>query len=206
MNTSALNFINYAKAECKKHEVKAEISNRKYLLISEENYIRVNGYFCSNNKVLRVASNRPFKKWFPIFVHEFCHFLQWKENCKIWRNSYLGNIDASGEVFKWVDGKRMTCKKINRCITLARDVELDCERRVCKIIKEFNLPIDLNKYAQQANAYVYLYNWLRYSRKWYKTGNAPYENPKIWKSMPKTLKGSHNKIPKHILELYERYC
>jgi len=210
MNSSTRKFINYVKAECKKHGVKVKISNRKYLIIPEENNVRVNGYFCSDSKVLRVASNKPFKKWFPIFVHEFCHFLQWKENCKIWRDSFsdgnLGYLDASDAVFKWIDGERMSSKKIDKCIVLARNVELDCERRVCKLIKEFNLPLNLDEYAQQANTYVYLYNWLKYSRRWYKTGNAPYENPKIWKSMPKTLKGSHNKIPKYILELYNRYC
>jgi hypothetical protein len=207
MNPNVSNFIKYAKNECSKHGIKVDITPRKYLILTDENYIRVNGYFSEEDNLLKVASNKPFKKWFPVFLHEFCHFLQWKENCKIWQNSVVSDgSDASMEVFSWVDGKKIPRKKLDTYIRLARDVELDCERRVCKLIKKFNLPLDIEQYAQQANAYVYLYNWLRVRRKWYKTGNAPYENPKIWKNLPKSLKGTHNKMPKYILELFDEHC
>jgi len=206
MNSNASQFIQYAIDECKKKEIKIDLAPRKYLILTDENYIRVNGFFCYEDKILRVATNKPLSKWFHVFVHEFGHFLQWKENCKAWQESFYGTLDSSTEVFAWVDGKRMTTKKIDECVSRARDLELDCERRAYQLIKEFELPISLDEYAQKANSYVYMYNWLRQSRRWYPTGKAPYENPKIWTKLPKHLNGSYSEIPKYMMELFDEHC
>ena len=59
------------------------------------------------------------------------------------------------------------------------DLELDNEKRSVQLIKDFNLPINIEKYTRCANAYVLFYNWMLTSRKWCKPGNTPYSNKAV---------------------------
>jgi len=207
MNKEASNFIQHVKTECKKHNVKVDLAPRRYLILTDEGYTRVSGYFCYEDKIIRIAANKPFQKWFEVLVHEFGHFIQWSTDCKAWQKSfYKGKLDSSAVAFEWLSGKRTTTEKLDICFDLARDLELDCERKAYSLIKKFNLPINKDEYAKRANVYVHLYNWIRIKRRWYKSKQIPYDIPEIVNRMPKTLKGSYKTTPKDIMNLFDKYC
>jgi hypothetical protein len=40
----------------------------------------IGGYFDDETKTFSVRTGKDFDIWFPTFIHEYCHFLQWREN------------------------------------------------------------------------------------------------------------------------------
>jgi hypothetical protein len=187
-------FIEHVKGHCKKVGIKCDIRPVKYLVLSGN--IRCSGYFCEETMRLVVAGNS--KDWLSILVHEYAHLTQWQDkNSNIWKTGSTGVTDLDN----WLGGKKI--RSIKKAIEQSRDLELDNEKRSVKLIKKWKLPIDLNDYIKKANAYVQFYNYMRYSRKWSKPGNAPYSNKSIYEAMPSNFRMNYKKMSDKYLKLYK---
>jgi len=167
--------------------------------------MRTNGYFDHMSEPARLAvATGDSAKWFWVFVHEYCHFNQWIEQCAGWLEyeKYVKHWDvyASGIC---PNVKGMDVIKEFQC---ARDLELDCEKRVVRMIKKYNLPIKVEDYIRNANAYVYFYSYVRDNARWYKV--APYRVKEILKVMPTKFLTTkqYDKLPSGYVELIEKYC
>jgi hypothetical protein len=132
------------------------------------------GYFDYSGKEFVVALKN--RKGFEIMIHEYCHFLQWKEN----RKYFLKLIKDCGILFDWLDGKFYKKKIINEAVRGVIELEWDCEKRAIELIKKYKLDVDIEEYSQSANCYLLFYHIVRKYRKWYK--NAPY-NTKLNEGM-----------------------
>ena len=119
------------------------------------------------------------------------------EGCKEWEEG----CEGIGHLEDWLAGKRK--KNIKQHIDKSRDLELDNEKRSVKLIKQWNLPIDIKDYIKRANAYVQFYNWMYYSRKWSKPGNSPYRNQAIYDAMPDTFRMNYKQMAKKYQKLFE---
>lgn len=186
-------FIKYVKAECQKHGIKLRLKRTSYLVASKS--IRCSGYFDEHAKELVVAKKNP--KWLEILVHEFAHLTQWVDNCKEWRN--LG--DSIEKVDNWLEGKRV--KYVKKALARVRDLELDNEKRSTKIIRDWDLPIDIKEYTKKANAYVQFYNWMYFTRRWCSVKNSPTKNPKIYKHMPSIFRMDYKNMPEKYYKIFE---
>lgn len=91
--------------------------------------------------------------WFSVYVHEYCHFLQWKKEIKKWEP--FG--DHMSKVNLFLDGKRKTVKIEH--IRKVQELEMDCDRKAIKQIKKFKLKIDLEDYIRTSNLYIYCHNF-----------------------------------------------
>jgi hypothetical protein len=132
----------------------------------------------ADDREVRVATKRPLSTWIDVFVHETCHIDQQEQRLR-W---YKPREDALGKVDEWLAGKNI--HNVEKYVLLVAELEWDCERRSIRKIARNKLPINLKEYAQRANAYVLGYHWTLANRKWCKKS---YENPNVWRSMPKTL-------------------
>ena len=94
-------------------------------------------------------------------------------------------------------------RNIKKWIGWARDLELDNEKRSVKLIKKFNLNVNIDSYIKRANAYVQFYNYLMISRKWCATTNIPYKNNRLLKVMPAKFNMDYNKLSKKVLRVFE---
>jgi hypothetical protein len=113
-------------------------------------------------------------------IHEACHMDQWIEGVDTWiPDKYSIEI-----VEDWIHGKKLTPKKVQKGFNNAIRLELDCERRSIAKAQTYQIPINTEKYIQQANAYLFSYVYTFHTKKWYK---SPYEKTKIWKNMPTTF-------------------
>lgn len=187
-NTNVQEFLAFVKATCKLYGVKLDLRKRQYLVLSGN--IKCSGYFDGENRQLVVATLR--EDWLPILVHEFGHLTQWVEDCKPWRDG-MATLD---DVDRWLGGKNV--KNIKRSLARSRDLELDNEKRSVKIIKEWDLPIDIKLYTQKANAYVQFYNWMYFTRRWCTPQNSPYKNPEIYGKMPTRFRMDYKQMsPKY---------
>jgi hypothetical protein len=165
-NAKVKAFVSHVKAECKRKGIRVELRKSKNLNLGQG--MRCSGYFDEGNSRLVVAANHPLS--LGVLVHEFGHFTQWDERLPIWDKA----CHAIACIEEWLNGKEV--KNIKKWLALSRDLELDNEKRAVKIIKEFNLPVDIDLYIKRANAYVLFYNWMLISRKWSKPTNSPYRN------------------------------
>jgi hypothetical protein len=168
-----LAFIEYVKEECKKYGVKCKLRPVKY--VKMDGNVKCSGWFDEEVPELVVAMNRP--DWIEILAHEYGHLTQWRENAPIWKEA----VKSLPKVWGWLDGENV--RNIQKHIGVSRDLELDNEKRAVKIIKKFELKVDLEHYVKKANAYVQFYNWMLITRKWSKPKNSPYKNKNLVEAM-----------------------
>lgn len=143
---------------------------------------------------ISIATGGDTTHWLQVFVHETCHLDQAKENLE-----WFQGVDKYITAFNnWLEGKEPNePNENNELVTwdlVSKIVELehDCEKRSLQKIKDFGLPINLEEYAQKANAYLISYITTLKNREW---GALPYTKPEIWSKMPKelmTMEDIHN--------------
>jgi len=196
-------FVDYAKDKVEQAGVKLILADREYLYIDNVN---VNGYFSEEDMQLVCATGRPLKLWFPIFVHEFCHFEQMQDDCRAWKQSRINGVDPSDQFFNWIVNGKYPFLRMKEIAKRLRICETDCERRSVKNIKKFKLPLDSKEYCQRANAYIYFYNYALLKRRWWRRGHAPYDQKGLYSRFPTDLNQRYDKLSKKYVELYDEFC
>lgn len=94
---------------------------------------------------------------FEILIHEYCHFLQWKTDRKLWEKS----TNTYDILFDWISNKDsiVSDNLLDQSLHDILEIEHDCEKRVLKLVK--NCPIedfDTDKYMRAVNAYLWSYH------------------------------------------------
>lgn len=164
------------------------------------------GYFGDEPLELVVACGKPSRDWLKILVHETCHRDQWAENSRWWRYKVDG-YDPLIWLHEWLSGEtNLRGKKLSDVLTGSAMIELDCEKRSVEKIKKYELPIDLWEYRKKANAYVWFYQAMRYTRRWYAKGKSPYQVEAVWKAMPNDFDNDYTRIPKKFKDLILAHC
>lgn len=185
-------FIAFVKAECRKEGVKCDLRNTKHVRISPS--IKASGYFDESVPTLVCSMGR--KDSIEILVHEYCHLTQWKEQIPLWKK-----VGASmTAIDDWLSGENV--KNIEKHLANSRDLELDNEKRSVKLIKEFDLPINIDNYIRKANSYVHFYNYMLISRRWCSTNNSPYSNKRLIEAMSPKFNMNYKKLPKRIEKIF----
>jgi hypothetical protein len=186
------------------HNVKIKLLRSKSVLIKEEN-IKVNGYWDDSAKegpTLVCAVRKPLDKWVPIFIHEYCHFLQWKEKTPLWKE----NQDITAHDMELIiHNKPIDEETLTHSLNVARELELDCEKRVVKLLKKYKIPVSVEAYIQKANVYVHFYNYIKQFRQWYKTDNIPYNNKRIISAASTEFYSSYDEIPEKLFKAYRKH-
>ncbi len=136
---------------------------------------------------------------FQIFLHEYCHFLQWKKQEKI----FIDGINSLDVFDDWVEKERPDCDI--RHIRNIQLLEIDADRKAIKLIKRHGFDIDITKYIEESNAYVLTYDWMYRNRTW----KFPdyYNHPSILKyikSTPFSLRDL-DRDNAHILDLMDEH-
>lgn len=194
----AKDYINMRMEQLKDHDVDVWFGRGKRVCL-EGGY--AHGYFCEDPRELRVATGSEFKIWFPVFVHETCHFDQWREQAPIWTSDQI-----HGTCPYMILDHQATLVRKNVPLTIdaaraIRAVEEDCERRAIKQIKEYDLPINLKFYSKTANAYMYLHNMYGITQRW-QNKKFSYMNPRILDAMPSEFQESFDDMPMDYIKLY----
>ena len=156
---------------------------RVYLVKSDHvdaDGIPCSGYFSDSAGILAVALDIPNSR--DIMVHEYCHFLQFKEKCKEWTD-----LEAQEPfiIDNWLKGdSNIDEDKLDKALEATMLLELDCEKRAVAFMAQNGLEKDIEQYIKQANAYVLSYKIVRKLRRWNKPGKAPYHNKSLTELMP----------------------
>jgi hypothetical protein len=183
-------LIKFIKGECKKYNINFILKNTKTVKFTDG--FRCSGYFDEKNLV--VAKNRP--DYIQILVHEYCHLTQWREQIPLWKDC----VKSCAKLDEWLSGNSVV--GIEKHVANCRDLELDNEKRSVALIKEFELPIDVESYTRKANSYVHFYNYMLMSRRWCSTKNSPYTNKRLIESMSPKFNMNYKKLSKKIEKIF----
>lgn len=193
MNKNVQDFVKFVKSECKAHGIKFRLKPTKTVQTPEK--IRCVGY-CEPDDLKELIVAKKDTNWLMTLVHEYAHLTQWIDQCKEWKDTYsIDNVD------EWLNGKDMP--NIKKALAVTRDMELDNEKRSVKIIKQWDLPIDVKVYTQKANAYVQFYNYVYDTRRWCHPDNSPARNPKVYKKMPSTFRMNYEVMEEKYKKIFE---
>ena len=199
-------FLDYTKNELTKNNVKLKLSNTEKLKL--RNGIFCSGYFDTereDNIILACAINKPLHQWFMVYLHEYGHFMQWKDNSFYFDKKDKRYIKSDEIIDNWIDGKNYPQDIIIKAIRFIQKCELDCEKKVVKLIKKFNFPIDIGEYIQEANSYIHFYNYVLIRRKWIpKRSPPPYEIKNIKKIFPKRFMNNLDMININFINLLDK--
>jgi len=153
-------------------------------------------YMDSNDDpVIKVAKgNLHEEEWFGVLLHEYCHFIQWRDDSKLWNRFCDYDVTYSQIILK--------PQKYKKELAALMELEIDCEKCATSIIKNNKL-FDYKNYVQTANAILYKYAML------YKYGKWPNDNRKYQKVQefcPKRILKSYKdylEIPEKVIQYYK---
>lgn len=181
-------FIASVKRQCKTYGIELVLAPSRDVVLTDDFSQDCSGYFCDRDKALVVACGKPFKDWFEILVHEFCHMEQWKTD-----NRWERWTDACGKTWEWMAGDIIMNKtQLRNVLDEMVELEKDCEMRAVEKIRKWGLPISVQKYVQKANVYLYSYHMLPEIKR-FPTG--VHSDKKLVEMAPKTFKKSYRKVP-----------
>jgi hypothetical protein len=120
---------------------------------------------------------------FEVFLHEYCHYLQWKNNRDLWDRSLL----TYDTLFEWIDKpeSNYTDEELNQSLHDILELEHDCENKALRLLQ--NNPIEdvsVDKYIRAVNAYLLHYHINRSLRKRPKN---PIYSDRVLSHMPNTF-------------------
>lgn len=151
--------------------------NNKKLIISNTKTVSLDGLpcsgWCDGEQIVIASKNRMFEK---VYVHEFSHMMQAVQEAECWKdcNKFWNDLAK----------KKLSLNSWESTLDVIK-LERDCERRALALGKKYNL-FDLEKYAQEANLYLYYYQYVFIKRKWLYSMNKLYKSA-LLKKMPKKL-------------------
>ena len=180
--------------------VELKLTKNRRVFVPEEG-TWVSGY-CDEEDgrvVLACGTQGDIEDWGTTLIHEYCHFLQWRERSPLWKA--MDPIMAE-DFYNIITNKPVSKKDLDKCLIPSQNIEADCERRVVKILKKYKIPIDTELYIKRANAYVYFYDHIRDYRKWYPKDKPPYMIKEIIDLCPKTFQKDYSKMPKKLKSVY----
>lgn len=181
-------FIASVKRQCKTYGIELMLSPSKTVVLTDDFSQDCSGYFCDTDKALVVACGKPFKEWFEILIHEFCHLEQWKTDPR-WKKW----TDACGKTWEWMSGDTIMNKtQLRNVLDDMIELEKDCEIRAVEKIRKWNLPVNITQYVKKANVYLYSYHMLPEIKK-FPTG--VHTDINLIEMAPKTFKKSYRKVP-----------
>lgn len=196
MTPTEMKFVNWIKEQCKSHGVKCSLRNVRYLRLSGN--IKCSGYFeGGDSPKLVVSMNR--KDWVEILAHEYCHLTQWAEGISLWNQADTSLVKMD----EWLSGNEV--KNIEKHLGVARDLELDNEKRSVKLIQQWGLDVDIDQYIRKANAYVQFYNYMGITRRWSNPKNSPYGNPNVVSQMSTKFNMRYKKLSKKVKSLFSTH-
>lgn len=187
-------FVEWVKSECKKNNIKCSLRNVTYLKLSPK--IRCSGYFYEDGETAQLVCATNRNQFVTTLAHEYCHATQWLDNIDLWEKSG----DSLNKLEEWLSGKRI--KNIKKHLAISRELELDNEKRTVKLLKKWDLDIDLKEYIRRANAYVLFYNYLGISRRWCSPYNSPYRNEKLLSVMSDKFDMNYEYLDDHIKKVF----
>lgn len=193
---------------------KMRVNNIKFIRVNKESFTfsgtKLVGVFSSiefKNYVglLKIATGGEYDDWFTTFIHETSHLDQFLEFSPYWNNVFIGGIHNSNSLIdKYLIGEPYNKSLLRKAVKAVTALEWDCERRAIEKIKEYAIPIDVENYILNANAYLFSHSMLLYLDS-HKNGTWPTPSDELFDKLPTNFLPleSYYKIPRVLKKYYK---
>lgn len=176
ISKKALEILNYIKENSKEDNLEIRLNYSKLAYAKGEPFS--SGYFDQPDEkqnikypLLVVGIDKEESQWIEVLLHEYNHFLQWKNQTPAWKE-YI-------DLYKdYNEGDEESFEQLETTVNM----ESECESNTIKLAKELNYDINPSRYIQKVNAYLVFYQIYAEKKEWYKS--APFEDNDILKLMP----------------------
>lgn len=192
------NWVDNTIKRLEKEGVTVRLSNTVRVRANDDDPDPCEGYFSDKPSVeIAIATKNP--EWRKIFLHEYCHYRQFKLKTSQW--TAVGNNDL--KLTAWLGGKNAVLKDVSKWIESIRAMEKQCEKLATIYIKNSNF-FSVKDYIKGANAYLYFYTVLLKTRKWYK--NPPDASTKLKSLMPIRFLKDYTQVSPKMEALFIKEC
>lgn len=156
------------------------------------------GFFHSDDRLLVVGTGTTQSRWLSIMVHESCHMDQFIEDQFLWEKC----SPAYNIFFDWLVDDMSVVKRevLEEAVQDIIRLELDCERRSIRKIKQYDLQLDIPYYIKGVNIYMYSYLYMLDIKKWMP---KIYDNRDARRVASSRLSTSYTKIPRRLLRVFD---
>lgn len=188
MNTAEKEFVKAVREELKEYGIDLVFSQGCFV---KTDGMQAFGFF--DEKQIKVAKGH--SRWIEVLAHEYSHFLQWATGSKIYKK-----CDTAGTIIdEWLHGKKHHGRTVHAAFENLRAMERECEMITVEVIKEYGLNVDIERYKQEANCYIYIHHLMEMHRKKLEHFKKDPMTPYYIRKMPKSFCApSHKKIPKKV--------
>jgi hypothetical protein len=199
-------FLKHVRSEVKADGGSVWFSNKHNVCLAGES-TPCSGYWDESKRRLVASKGQDPESFFTLVMHEFCHFIQCRDGRSAWTDCYKSpvykkyNTSFEEILFGWIDGKNWSPKIVKIACRHVQFCELDCERLCLNLIDELDLPVEKNRYARRASAYIHFHNVIPKVRQFYVLGKEVYNIPQIIKLMPTNLDGEYKRTSLKVQEL-----
>lgn len=186
---------------CSKHNI--QIIFKPSHKVDSGDGLLCQGYFETENGQASLYVGVGNEDWKEVFIHEFHHAKQYIAGQYREEEPFI-------EYFQWLSGDHyMNSKTLKQHMRYIQKCELNCEKRSVQFIKKYEdqLDIDVDRYIQKANAYVFFYPLTLKYRAWTSPNKIPLtKNESILNLMPTEFIKNYNNPPKEFEDLVVKHC
>jgi hypothetical protein len=191
-------FIQKVRSDLAEYGMRLILRNSKFV---QTEGVKCLGFFDQQNII--VATGTP--NWVGTLAHEYSHFIQWATGSKIYSKCF-GPVNNYADIQEeWLQGKKHKPFLVRRAFDAVREMERECEMIAVEVIKKYSLPIDIERYTQEANCYIYMHHLMENHRVHMDEFRRDPLNRRYTRMMPSTFRHkSHRKIPADIQAILEK--
>lgn len=190
-------ILRYIKRECRAYKVRVVLTKGKKVVADGD---KCQGYFSDTQRVIKVAGGCPVEEWFPVLLHEYRHFTQWRDHflgrrtrrAKLWQ-------DTIDHPFYFGFNTRPTKRGLYAIIRLEQDAER-FSISVMRRLKIFSKQL-IDEMAREASLYLFSHHFIWEKNRWFKSGqgiSSWLKDEALWAEAPTSLRGDFTKVPRRL--------
>lgn len=185
-NPKTQKFLEIAMKDLKQNGIKLKIYKKTIDADDTSVPCKIDGYFDDLQLEMGVYKDH---RWLETFVHEYSHFLQWRDRDPTFTAYYKHEYDPSVLIEKWLSRKISYDRRVENSFKIVRANEMSCDQIAVKLINKYKLPIQTQKYIKKANFQILYYHCVESERCW--NVDKIYRNNELWEKIPITFRMSY---------------
>lgn len=164
---------------------------------------KCDGYYCEEEKELAISVSSDLDSWLGVLVHEFNHFLQAQAKTAKWIRLEYNGANCYETWWDWIAGNlELSEHDLEEIVRRIQDVEHECECMTIEMVEKLMLPIKLEQYISNANAYIFFFQYAKRFRKWY-SDSGPSQNDIVAKYLSKQkMEDDYYHLPLSLVECF----
>lgn len=192
MNRNERAFVRVVRAELSIYGVRLNLMDSKFV---HADGIKCFGFF--DEKQIRVGKRNP--RWIEVLAHEYSHFIQWVNGSKLYSLCFGPMANYATVVEDWLHGKDLPKRRVHKAFNTLRSMERECEMLTVEVFRKFRLNVDIERYKQEANCYIYMHHLMEMNRMRLSKFRKDPLKPHYIRKMPSSFRSqSHNTMPKTV--------